>query len=215
MDEVIKNHIDGGVTMKRRRLVRLVITMAMSMVMIIAAQLTASAASPAVEEIEYKGKGRVEMEFYGKVHYKNVKVTVKDTSGKKYKVTKVRKDSDDITFSINNYKKGKTYKISVKGVKARGTGSYGTATGKLVIPKAATGKSISASKAISIAKKDASKKWNAKGIWDVDVDRDRFRGQPVWEVSFSATIGGEEYEFEYEIARKGGKILYREKEYDD
>jgi uncharacterized membrane protein YkoI len=201
--------------MKRKRLVRLVITMAMTMVMVLAAQLSASAASPAVEEVEHKGKGRVEMEFYGKVQYKNVKVTVKDTSGKKYKVTRVRKDSDDIDFNIKNYKRGKTYIISVKGVRARGTVSYGTASGKLTIPKAATGSAISAKKAISIAKKDAANKWKAKGIWDVEVEKDRFRGQPVWEVSFSGTIRGDEYEFEYEIARKGGNILRREKEYDD
>lgn len=198
-----------------KRIGRIAVTMVVTAVMFLIGQLSVFAATPAMEEIEHKGKGRVEVEFYGKVQYKNVKVTVKDTSGKKYKVTNIRKDSDDISFNIKNFKKGKTYKISVKGVKVRGSKSYGTATGKLKIPKDATGKAISANKAIEIAKKDAAKKWGAKGIWDVDVEKDRFRGQQVWEVSFSGTIGGAEYEFDYEISRNGGKILHREKEYDD
>ena len=201
--------------MKRKSLLRLVFTTTLTVVMLLAAQLSASAASPAVEEVEHKGKGRVEVEFYGKVQYKNVKVTVKDTSGKKYKVNKIRRDSDDISFNIKNYKKGKTYRIYVKGVKVRGTKKYGIASCRLNIPKAATGKAISASKAISIAKSDAAKKWKAKGIWDVDVEKDRYRGRAVWEVSFSRTIKGQEYEFEYEIARNGGKVLKREKELDD
>ena len=201
--------------MKMKRMWRLVFTTALTVVMLLAAQLSASAASPGVEEVEHKGKGRVEVEFYGKVQYKNVKVTVKDTKGNKYKVNKIRKDSDDISFNIRNYKQGRTYRISVSGVKLRGTKKYGTASCKLNIPKAATGKAISANKAISIAKSDAAKKWKAKGIWDVDVEKDRYRGQLVWEVSFSGIISGREYEFEYEITRKGGKVLKRVKELDD
>ena len=198
-----------------KKFLRIPIVLAASLIMLLAASVSAMAAAPIVEDVDYEGSGRVEVEFYGKVQYKNVKVKVKDTSGKSYTASIINKDSDDIKFRIKNYKTGKTYKISVKGVRERGTSAYGTATCKLKIPKASSGKSISASKAVSIAKKDAKSRWNAKGIWDVDVERDRYRGVPVWEVSFSGTIKGRPYEFEYEIARKGGKILYREKEYDD
>lgn len=201
--------------MIRKRITKLAVTLVMMMAMLLGSGVTAMAASPTVEEVEHKGKGRVEVDFYGNVRYKNLKVTVKDTSGKKYKVSRVRRDSDEVKFTINNYKRGKTYKITVKGVKVAGTEKYGKATAKLKIPKSAKGKAISASKAVSKAKKDAKSKLGATGIWDVDVDRDRYRGTPVWEVSFSGTINGEPYEFEYEIARKGGKILRREKEYDD
>ena len=201
--------------MIRKRIVRWTVSLAVMFTMLLASQIGAMAASPTVEDVEHKGKGRVEVDFYGKVRYKNLKVSVKDTSGRKYRVTRVRRDDDDVKFTIRNYKAGKTYRITVKGVKMAGTNSFGKATAKLKIPKAAKGKAISARKAISKAKKHAKKKWGATGIWDVDVDRDRYRGQPVWEVSFSGNINGQEYEFEYEIARKGGKILRREKELDD
>lgn len=201
--------------MIRKRIVRGTVSLAVMLTMLLASQIGAMAASPTVEDVEHKGKGRVEVDFYGKVRYKNLKVSVKDTSGRKYRVTRVHRDDDDVKFTIRNYKAGKTYRITVKGVKMAGTNSFGKATAKLKIPKAAKGKAISARKAISKAKKHAKKKWGVTGIWDVDVDRDRYRGQPVWEVSFSGNINGQEYEFEYEIARKGGKILRREKELDD
>lgn len=201
--------------MIRKRIVRWTVSLAVMLTMLLASQIGAMAASPTVEDVEHKGKGRVEVDFYGKVRYKNLKVSVKDTSGRKYRVARVRRDDDDVKFTIRNYKVGKTYRITVKGVKMAGTNSFGKATAKLKIPKGAKGKAISARKAISKAKKHAKKKWGVTGIWDVDVDRDRYRGQPVWEVSFSGNINGQEYEFEYEIARKGGKILRREKELDD
>lgn len=201
--------------MIKNKLTRMAIIFSIALSLLIASGITAMAIAPTVEEVEHKGKGKVEVEFYGNVKYKKLKVSVKDTSGKKYKVTRVRKDSDDVRFTIKNYKRGKTYKITIKGVKLAGTEAYGKTTAKLKIPKAASGKAISASKAVSKAKKDAQSKWGVTGIWDVDVDKDRYKGQSVWEVSFCGTINGVPYEFEYEITRKGGKILRRSKEYDD
>jgi len=199
----------------KKKLVGLAVTLSMMITMFITSGVSTFAASPVIEEIEHKGKGRVEVDFYGNVSYKKMKITVKDNKGKSYKVSKVRRDSDEVKFTIKKYKTGRTYRVTVKGVKIRGTKSYGKATAKLKIPKSAKGKAISASKAIAKAKKDAKAKYGAAGIWDVDVDKDRYRGTPVWEVSFSGTINGAPYEFEYEIARKGGKILRRYKEYDD
>ena len=199
----------------KKKLVGLAVTLSMMITMFITSGVSTFAASPVIEEIEHKGKGRVEVDFYGNVSYKKMKITVKDNKGKSYKVSKVRRDSDEVKFTIKKYKTGRTYRVTVKGVKIRGTKSYGKATAKLKIPKSAKGKAISASKAIAKAKKDAKAKYGAAGIWDVDVDKDRYRGTPVWEVSFSGTIKGVPYEFEYEIARKGGKILRRYKEYDD
>ena len=36
-----------------------------------------ASSKPVIEEVEYKGNGKVEVDFYGKVQYKNPKVVVK------------------------------------------------------------------------------------------------------------------------------------------
>lgn len=43
-----------------------------------------ASSKPVIEEVEYKGNGKVEVDFYGKVQYKNPKVVVKG-NGKSYK----------------------------------------------------------------------------------------------------------------------------------
>ena len=199
----------------KKRLMRLAVTCAMTIAMLIGGQLSTFAAAPYIEDIEYNGNGRVEVDFHGKVQYRNSKIIVKDTSGKKYSVKNVWRDNDEVKFTVKNFKRGKNYIITVKGIKRRGTGSYSSVTGSLNVPKAATGKRISESTALKKAKNHASSKWNAKHFWDIDVESDRFNGQSVWEVSFNATIRGQEHEFEYKIAKKGGKILWKEKEWDD
>lgn len=199
----------------KKRLMRLAVTCAMTIAMLIGGQVSTFAAAPVIEDIDYNSKGRVEVEFYGKVQYRNLKVSVKDTSGKKYSVKSVYRDNDEVEFTIKNFKKGKTYNVTVSGVKKRGTGSYGKVSRKFEVPKPATGKAISAKTALSKAKSHASKTWKAKSFWDVDVESDRYRGQAVWEVSFNGIRKGSEYEFEYKIAKKGGKILWKEMEWDD
>ena len=119
--------------MKRRRSIRISIIFSMFVVLLLALHMTALAAAPGIDEIRYKGKGRIKVEFHGKVRYKHVKVTVKDNNGKKYKVKNVRKDSNDIRFTIVKYKKGKTYKITISGVKKKGTGKYGKVSGRCMI----------------------------------------------------------------------------------
>ena len=44
------------------------------------------------------------------------------------------KDSDDLEFRIKNYKKGKTYRFTLSGVKQIGDVSYGKVSGKVKIP---------------------------------------------------------------------------------
>lgn len=194
--------------MLKQRIARLTVSLLVAMSLIVTGSITALAAAPSVEDIEYKGNGRVEVDFHGDVRYKRVKITVKDTKGKKYKVKSIRKDDDDIKFTIKNFKKGRTYRITIKGVKRVGTAKYGKVKGKVKIPAAAnTGSAISKSKAIEIAKNHASKTWGAKGFWDVEAEKDRYGGQSVWEVDFDGTINGQKYEFEYKIAVNGGKIL--------
>ena len=44
-----------------------------------------AAEAPTVDSVEYKGSGKVEVEFYEDVSYKNTRVTVKDSSGRNYR----------------------------------------------------------------------------------------------------------------------------------
>lgn len=200
----------------KNKFMRLAVSLAMALSMLLTTAFSVSAAAPTIEEIEHKGNGRIKVEFYGDVQYKKSKVTVKDTSGKKYKVKNVVRDDDDIKFTIKNFKRGKTYKITVSGIREFGTTKYGKRTGKIKIPAAKkSGNSITREAAIDIAKKHAGNTWGASNFWDVDFEKDYYSGQSVWEVGFNGTINGTPYEFEYKIAVNGGTILSHYHEYDD
>ena len=64
--------------------------------------MPAMAKTPEKESVKYEGGGRVEVEFYGDVEWKNTKVKVKDTSGKRYKTTIIKYDDDEIEFVFLN-----------------------------------------------------------------------------------------------------------------
>ena len=95
-------------------------------------------AAPKVKKAEYEGKGRVEVDFNSMVKYKNVKVTVKDNKGATYSTTINEKDNDDLTFTIKNFKTGRTYTYTISGVKKNNESSYGKVTGKVTIPTPTT-----------------------------------------------------------------------------
>ena len=88
--------------------------------------MAASAPSnrPEIEDVDYEGSGKVEVDFYNQVYYNGVKFTVKDTSGKSYSTKILEKDSDEISFKVNNVKSGKTYNFTISGIKVRGTSGY-------------------------------------------------------------------------------------------
>lgn len=94
-------------------------------------------ASPKIKEAEYEGNGRVEVEFKNKVKYINVKVIVTDSTGKTYATKINKKDNDDLTFTIKNFKKGVTYTYKISGIKRRSEKHYHQVTGKIAIPAAA------------------------------------------------------------------------------
>ena len=119
--------------MKRRKNIRLLIIFGMFVVLLLASHMTVLAANPRIDDIRHKGNGRIKVEFHGKVRYKNAKVTVKDKNGKKYKIKSIKKDSDEIRFTIVKYKAGKTYKIMISGVKKKGTRKYGKVSGRCTI----------------------------------------------------------------------------------
>lgn len=99
---------------------------------------TASAASttskPKIEEVEYESKGRVDVEFYGKVDYKNVKVKAKDASGKSYTARVAAKDNDELDFIISGYKTNTKYSFTISGIKKRSESEYTSVSGSVKIP---------------------------------------------------------------------------------
>ena len=196
--------------MKKITSILTVLTVAMTMVFTSMTGVFADA--PQLEKMKYKGSGKVEVEFEENVIYSGLSVSVKDTDGNSYSTKIIEKDDDELEFKIKDYKKGKTYNITVNGVKAEGTEGFGSVSGKVKIP--AETSTISKDKAISIAKTHAKSKWNAKRFRDVDVERDTYKGSSVWEVEFDARSGGSEYEYDYNIRRSDGKILKVKRELD-
>ena len=191
---------------KKRNRMRIPIALLLVLTMMLTLGAAPSfAAAPSKEEVKYLGKGKVEVEFHGHVAYKNVKVTVKDASGKSYKTSVYKKDNDELRFKVKNYKSGKKYKFTVSGVKKRGTSAYGKVKGTFKIKKASS--SITAAKAKAIALKDAG--LTASQVRNLKVEKDKDDGVTKYEVSFDA----KGYEYDYEISLKG-KILKKEKERD-
>lgn len=201
--------------MLRKRIARISVSLMLAVVMLVSAGTVAMAGAPAIEDIEHKGKGRVEVDFYGKVKYRKCRVTVKDNYGKKYKVKKIRKDSDDVNFTIKNFKAGRNYKITVKGVKIRGTKKYGKVSGTLRTAPAAAAKTVSRDQALKTAQQHAASTWGTTGFYGMKVESDSYAGTAVWEVEFKGCVGGAVYEYDYRISKNGGKILTYERELDD
>lgn len=175
----------------------------------------AMAKTPSTEEIKYEGRGVVEVEFYGDVEWKNPKVTVKDTSGKKYKASIIKYDDDEFDFKIKKYKKNKKYKFRIGKVRVAGTSKYGTVKGSVKIPSD-KGK-VSRAKAKKIAINNAVKKYNIirSTVNDYSIEKDYYNGKAIWEIDFDAKKkSGGWCEYDYKISRSTGKILRSEEEAD-
>jgi hypothetical protein len=78
----------------------------------------------------------IDVKFATKVKWRrNARISsVKDNKGKSYKAILTEKDSDDCEIYIRNIKYGRTYKIKISGVKARGASSYETVTVTVKVP---------------------------------------------------------------------------------
>lgn len=85
--------------------------------------------SVSVKKVEYDAEDReVDIEFAGKVQWKNPKVVIKN--GKTDYVRKITdKGSDDIEVSVKALKKGVTYTYTISGIRKKGASKYGTVTG--------------------------------------------------------------------------------------
>ena len=194
--------------MKRKLLGGMVATIAAVLIMSLCMSGTAYAAAPSIDEVELKGKKKVEVDFHGDVEYKNVKVIVKNPGGKKYKAKIVKKDDDDITFVLRKHKAGKTYRFTIKGVRQQNTTKYGKVKGSVTIPK--KNGYIGKKAALAIALKDAGVSENDVQITKCRIDYDD--GVEKYEVEFRTADG---YEYEYEIDVETGKILDKDVELDD
>lgn len=186
------------------------ITIASAVILALVLSLTSApafASAPKTERVKYLGSGKVEVEFYQDVQYKQAKVTVKDSSGNTYSASIYDRDDDELKFKIKNYKKGKTYKFTISGIRQEYTSKYGKVTGSVKCPKD-QGKNITAKQARDIALKDAGLKLS--GVYDLEVEKERDDGVVKYEVSFKT----KKWEYDYEISLKGA-ILHREKEAND
>lgn len=80
-----------------------------------------------IKEVDYdKGDKELEVEFKNKVKYKNLKVTVKNSSGKKFTTKILDKESDGLELSVKGLTYGKKYTITVSGVSSGKTADYTT-----------------------------------------------------------------------------------------
>lgn len=111
------------------------IAMVLALAMILSLSVSVLAAAPVIKEAEYEGRGFVEVEFTGKVQYKNVKVTVKDSAGSVMTAVITEKDSDDLTFHVKGLKPGAKYTYTISGVRAGRSGKYQSVSGSFMVPK--------------------------------------------------------------------------------
>ena len=187
------------------------IAMCLAMGMTVIPASAAKSNAPKIDDVDYSGKGKVQVEFTEKVKYKKAKVTLKDNKGKKYKATAVKKGKDEISFKIKKFKKNRTYKFRIKGVKNVGTSKFRTVKGTVKVPKKSVNKSsrISAAKAKSIALAHAG--FSEKQVKYLKAEFDYDDGFAVYEVEFYA----DGMEYDYEISARTGKIIDADREYDD
>ena len=170
----------------------------------LAAGPVSAASAPKIEEIDYDGGGKVEVEFYGNISYHNSSVTVKDANGKSYRARIIKRDDDDIKFQIYNYKKGMKYRFTIRGIARQGSSNYTSVSGKVKIPSAKVAvKEIdydSEDKTVEIDFKDKVK-WDAPTVSIMDSQGTEYsinileKDNDSIEVSVNALTIGETYSY--------------------
>lgn len=142
-----------------------------------------------VSKVNYLGSGKVEVSFASKTAYKsNVKVAAKDNKGMTYQVKINSKKDKALKFKIYGFKTGRSFKITISGLK---DGSAATSF-----------KTITKNKAISMAKKKA-KNLGATSFTDVVGESTTYRGVGAWRISFESNGAS----YMYLISQQKGMIL--------
>ena len=111
------------------------IAMVLALAMILSLSVTALAAAPVIKEVEYEGRGFVEVEFTKKVQYRNTRVTVKNAAGKALTAVITGKDSDDLTFHVAGLRPGAKYSYMITGIRVGRSGSYQSVSGTFRVPR--------------------------------------------------------------------------------
>ena len=102
--------------------------------LVLSMAIPVSAAAPTKQMVSYEGKGCVEVEFAGKVQYKNVSVTVRNPAGKAMTATITELDDDELSFRVDGMKPGTKYSFVIDGIRKGRSGSYGTVRGSFRTP---------------------------------------------------------------------------------
>ena len=111
------------------------VSMLLAVLLLTMSAVPALAAAPKVKKVECSGSGMVEVEFTTEnVRYRNTRVVVRDSAGKKLSVKIVEKDNDDILFKVAGLKAGGKYTYAISGVRAGRSGAYGTVKGSFKAP---------------------------------------------------------------------------------
>ena len=80
---------------------------------------------PSIKKVKYDREDReLEIEFATKVQFNGLKVTVKDAKGKALSVRWIEKGDDDLELKLSGVQRGKTYTVTVSGVRVRGKGNF-------------------------------------------------------------------------------------------
>jgi hypothetical protein len=112
-----------------------IVSLLLVVLLLTVSAVPALAAAPKIKKVEYDGNGVVDVDFTTKnVRYKNAKVVVKDSAGKKLTAKIIEKDTDEISFKVTGVKAGKKYTFTISGVRAGKSGSYGTVKGSFSTP---------------------------------------------------------------------------------
>ena len=188
-----------------------VTALAMAMITAIVPTFAAGENAPKIKDVEYEGRGKVQVEFRRDVRYRNTTVVATDAEGNEYNTRIVERDEDEIEFKIKNFKKGTTYNFTIKNVKnRRGQGAFTDVNGKVRIPGEKKSKElIGVEKAKEIALKDAG--LTGKKVWFEKAKLDRDDGVLQYEIEFRR--GYKEYE--YDIHAYTERILDKDVEWDD
>ncbi len=103
---------------------------------------TKTTSNISVKSVEYDyddSDDSIEIDFSTRIKLKSsAKASVKDDSGKTYKTFIEDSDSDEIDLDVASLKAGKSYTVTVTGIKKATESKYGTLTIKFSIPKAST-----------------------------------------------------------------------------
>ncbi len=87
-----------------------------------------------IEKVKYDREDKeLEIDFFTRVQFKNVKVTLIDENGKSTTLKILEKDKDSLEVRATGLKRGKTYTIKVSGVRLYKKGSYTTVTRKFTV----------------------------------------------------------------------------------